>query len=129
MELYISGNGNKRLLLLRIDRFDQKAVSIEDVTLATEVFSLELDRLNPFDNSYKLEIQSPGPERPLITSKHFERFQGLLAKIHVANETFKGKICNVQEDIVTFEVDSKPRAIKIAAIDNAKLAQWPKTPR
>ena len=116
-------------MLLRIDRLDQKTVSIEDVTLATEIFSLELDRLNPFNNSYKLEVQSPGPERPLITSGHFERFQGLLAKVHMGNETFKGKICDVQEDVVTFEVDSKPRAIKIAAIDHARLAQWPKNPR
>ncbi len=47
----------------------------------------------------------------------------------MGDETFKGKICNVQEGVVTFDVDGKPRAIKIDAIDNAQLAQWPETPR
>ena len=128
LELYISGSG-KKLLLLRIDRLDQKAVSIDDVTLVTEVFSLELDRLDPFDGPYKLEVQSPGPERPLITSKHFERFKGLLAKVRTGGEVFKGKISHVKENIITFEINGETRAIKITDIDSAKLAQWPKSPR
>ncbi len=119
---------NKRVLL-RIDRFDQKAVSIDDVTLATEVFSLELDRLNPFDGFYKLEVQSPGPERPLITSEHFQRFQGLLAKVNLSSESFKGKICFVKEETVTFEVANEFRKLRISEIDSAKLAQWPENPR
>ena len=128
LELRIS-NSSKRLVLLRIDRLDQKAVSMDDVTLATKIFSLELDRLDPFDNSYKLEVQSPGPERPLITSGHFDRFQGLLVKVNTGGEAFKGKVCHVKENIVTFEVNNESRTIKITDIDSARLAQWPKSPR
>ena len=129
LELYVSGKGLKKRILLRIDRFDQKAVSIDDVTLATEVFSLELDRLNPFDGSYNLEVQSPGPERPLITSKHFKRFQGLLAKVNLSDESFKGKICLVNEETITFEVANEFRELRISEISSAKLAQWPENPR
>ena len=40
LELSISGQGQKRKVLLRIDRLDEQVVSMEDVTLATQVFSL-----------------------------------------------------------------------------------------
>ena len=75
LELERTGQGKKRRLLLRIDRLDEQLVSMEDVTLATEVFSLELDRLDPFADAYELEVESPGSERPLITARHFERFR------------------------------------------------------
>ena len=67
LELEVTGSGNKRHVLLRIDRLDEGIVSMDDVTLATEVFSLELDRLDPFESSYKLDVSSPGPERPLFS--------------------------------------------------------------
>ncbi len=65
----------------------------------------------------------------MITKEHFKRFQGLLAKVHTTNETFKGKINLVKEEAVVFELDTGPREIKINDIDSAKLAQWPKSPR
>lgn len=128
LELSVSGQGSKRRLLLRIDRLDEGAVSTEDVRLAAEVFGLELDRLDPFDSPYQLEVESPGPERPLFTARHFERFTGLLAKVKTGGESFKGRIGDVAGGRVSFEVDGNVRSYALRDVQ-ARLAEWPSEPR
>lgn len=128
LEVDVTGQGGKRRVLLRIDRQDEAIVSMEDVTLATEVFGLELDRLDPFEGAYQLDVTSPGSERPLFTARHFERFHDLLAKVRVDGETFKGKIRGVEGDTVTFEIDGEMRDYKLSEV-KARLAEWPDTPR
>jgi ribosome maturation factor RimP len=128
LELSVSGQGPKRKVLLRIDRLDEQVVSMDDVTLATQVFGLELDRLDPFDGPYSLEVESPGSERPLVTARHFERFHDLLAKVKTPDERFMGIIRRVEGDRVSFEVNKQLKTFAIANI-TAKLAEWPKEPR
>ncbi len=129
LELVISGKGKKRNLLLRIDRLDGQVVSMEDVERATGVFSLELDRLDPFEGEYQLEVESPGPERPLKTAAHFQRFAGLLVKVRAGDETFTGRVEAVSGERVTFELKGQRRELALGDIQIARLAQWPDTPR
>ena len=104
LELTVSGRG-KRTVLLRIDRLD------------------------PFDSPFKLEVESPGPQRPLLTAEHFRRFQGLAAKVQVTGETFKGVIGNVSDEAVTFAIGTVQRTVALRDIDQARLAEWPETHR
>ncbi|ADI14470.1 ribosome maturation factor RimP [Truepera radiovictrix] len=128
LELVVSGRGGKRNVLLRIDRRDRGVVTMEDVERATQVFSLELDRLDPFEGAYRLEVESPGPERPLRTAEHFRRFSGLLAKVRAHGETFTGRVVEVSDAQVTFDVHGQPRTLALEDIQ-ARLAEWPDTPR
>lgn len=129
LECTASGSGRQRRILLRIDRLDEQGVTVDDVARASEVFGLELDRLDPFEGAYRLDVESPGAKRPLRTARHFERFHDLLAKVRVANETFTGRIREVADDAVTFEVDGARRTVRLDAIDIARLAEWPSEPR
>ncbi len=129
LELTISGKGKKRNILLRIDRLDGGVVTMEDVETATGVFSLELDRLDPFENEYNLEVESPGPERPLKTAGHFRRFSGLLAKVRAHGETFTGRVTGVEGERVAFDLKGQPRELALSDIESARLAEWPDTPR
>jgi ribosome maturation factor RimP len=133
LELTITGQGRKRKVLLRIDRLDEKTVGMDDVTLATQVYGLELDRLDPFDTPYELEVESPGPQRPLFTKRHFERFHDLQAKVKTRGETFRGIIRTVgldneNRDKVTFQLGNDLKTYSIGEIQ-ATLAEWPKEPR
>lgn len=128
LELATSGKGKKRNLLLRIDRLDGGVVTMDDVETATGVFSLELDRLDPFEGEYNLEVESPGPERPLKTAAHFRRFAGLLAKVRTHGETFTGRVDAVRGDHVTFDVKGQKRELKLSEVQ-ARLAEWPDAPR
>ncbi len=129
LELSVSERGRQRRVLLRIDRLDEQAVSIEDVALASEVFGLELDRLDPFAGPYRLEVESPGPKRPLRTARHFERFHDLRAKVRVGDEVFTGIIREVTPTTVTFEIGKERRTVDLGDITRADLAQWPESPR
>lgn len=129
LELTIGSKGRDKRLLLRIDRLDEGIVSIEDVAVASEAFGLELDRIDPFDRPYALEVESPGPQRPLTRPRHFQRFHGLLAKVRLTGESFTGRIREVQEDLVTFEVGKDLRSVRVADLESARLAEWPEEPR
>lgn len=129
LELTVSASGRSRRVLLRIDRSDEGVVSMDDVERASEVFGLELDRLDPFPTPYRLEVESPGPERPLITPRHFERFQGLLAKVRVDDETLKARIQRVEGNTVVLTMNGEERSYDVARLQMARLAEWPKEPR
>lgn len=129
LEVTVSTSGRSRRVLLRIDRLDEGIVGIEDVARASEVYGLELDRLDPYPTGYRLDVESPGAERPLTRARHFERFQGLLAKFRVAGETFKGRIVAVNGDDVTVDVGGSERVVNVTRMESARLAEWPDTPR
>lgn len=133
LELDVTGSGTKRRVLLRIDRLDEGIVTMEDVTLATDVFGLELDRLDPFKEPYQLEVESPGSERPLFTKRHFERFHDLAVKVKKQGGSFKGILRGVTDEAVTLEVDGDTRELPLSdfAAGNvrARLAEWPESPR
>jgi ribosome maturation factor RimP len=129
LECKVSGTGRERRVLLRIDRLDEHGVSVDDVAKAAEVFGLELDRLDPFETPYRFDVESPGAKRPLRTSRHFERFHDLLAKVRVEGETFTGRIREVSAASVVFEVDGERREVRLDAIQIARLAEWPDEPR
>ena len=129
LELTVGGKANKKRVLLRIDRLDQAAVSIDDVALVSGVFGLELDRLDPIEDNYHLEVESPGPQRPLKTAAHFRRFYDLRAKVRVGDETFQGVVRDVSDDLVIFEIDGERRSVPLSEIGSARLDEWPDKPR
>lgn len=129
LELDVTTKGRTPRVLLRIDRVDGGIVSVEDVALASEAFGLELDRIDPFEGAYQLEVESPGAKRPLNTAAHFRRFHDLKAKVHVAGETFTGKIVSVDDEVIVFDVGGATREERLSDIESARLAEWPDTPR
>lgn len=137
LEVTVSAPGRTRQVLLRFDRLDEQVVTVDDVTRATEVFSLELDRLDPFESAYRLDVSSPGPQRPLFTRRHFERFHDLAVKFRVGGEPFKGRVLGVSDPAdsesadasVTFDIGGEQRTFRLNELEQARLAEWPDTPR
>jgi len=128
LELSVTGSGDKRVVFLRIDRLDEAVVSMDDVDLATEVFSLDLDRLDPFEQPYKLNVMSPGSDRPLVTKRHFERFHDLKVKVKQGRDQFKAVVRTVSDDAVELEVAGDRKLFKLTDIQ-VRLAEWPDSPR
>lgn len=136
LELHTSGRGKKRNILLRVDRLDAQPVSMDNIAEVTRIFSLELDRLDPFEDEYKLEVESPGAKRPFLRPAHYRRFHDLKAKVRVGDSTFEGIIREVIDNgaedanaVVVFEVQGELERYAIHEIDSARLAEWPDSPR
>ena len=59
-------------------------MQIEDCEAISRALSPVLDVADPIDRAYRLEISSPGIDRPLVRRSDFERYAGHLVKIEMA---------------------------------------------
>src|ERR1700678_1701341 len=59
-------------------------MQIEDCEAVSRALSPVLDIADPIDKAYRLEVSSPGIDRPLVRRSDFERFAGYLVKIEMA---------------------------------------------
>lgn len=129
LETTVSRKGRTPRLLVRIDRADEAAVTVDDVRIASEAFGLELDRLDPFEGRYALEVESPGSTRPLRTPRHFARFHDLAVDVRTRDGRVRAVVRDVDGDRVTFERDGERFGLDVADIQDARLAEWPDEPR
>ena len=79
------------------------------------------------DVDYKrLEISSPGLDRPLKKATDFIRFSGSLVKLKTrlpveGQKNFIGRIENFENDVLTIAFDGKTASIELSNIDRARL--------
>lgn len=76
-------------------------MSIEDCEAASRALSPVLDAEDPIDRAYRLEISSPGIDRPLVRRSDFERHAGHEVKIEMAialegRRRFRGILLGVE---------------------------------
>jgi ribosome maturation factor RimP len=75
-------------------------MTIEDCELVSRALSPALDVADPIERAYRLEISSPGLDRPLVRRSDFERYAGNVAKIEMAvaingRRRFRGTLLGV----------------------------------
>src|SRR5438876_907720 len=78
-------------------------MNIDDCEALSRALSPVLDVADPIDRAYRLEISSPGIDRPLVRRSDFERHIGHLAKIEMAvaeqgRKRFRGVIVAAEGD-------------------------------
>ena len=56
---------------------------VEDCETISRALSPVLDMADPIDRAYRLEISSPGIDRPLVRKSDFERYIGHLVKVEM----------------------------------------------
>ncbi|KJC42073.1 ribosome maturation factor RimP [Bradyrhizobium sp. LTSP849] len=81
------------------------SMQIEDCEAISRALSPVLDVADPVERAYRLEISSPGIDRPLVRRSDFERYTGHLVKVdmavaHEGRKRFRGKIAGVEGDAI-----------------------------
>jgi ribosome maturation factor RimP len=76
-------------------------MTIDDCEAISRALSPVLDVADPVENPYRLEISSPGIDRPLVRRSDFERFAGHQIKVEMAISTegrrrFRGVLLGAQ---------------------------------
>lgn len=61
---------------LRVYIDKEGGITIDDCQLISEELSDKIDKVDPIKQSYFLEVSSPGLERPLKTTRDFEKSTG-----------------------------------------------------
>jgi ribosome maturation factor RimP len=85
-------------------------MNIDDCEAISRALSPVLDVADPIDRAYRLEISSPGIDRPLVRRSDFERHLGHLAKIEMAvaehgRKRFRGTLIGVEGDALRLRRD------------------------
>jgi ribosome maturation factor RimP len=86
------------------------SMTIDDCETASRALSPVLDAADPLENAYRLEISSPGIDRPLVRRSDFERFAGHLVKVEMAvaahgRRRFRGMLLGAQRDAANVRRD------------------------
>jgi ribosome maturation factor RimP len=86
------------------------SMQIEDCEAISRALSPVLDIADPIDRAYRLEISSPGIDRPLVRRSDFERYAGHLVKIemavaHQGRKRFRGTLAGVEGQAVRLHRD------------------------
>src|ERR1700709_571884 len=85
-------------------------MQIEDCEAISKALSPVLDVADPIDKAYRLEISSPGIDRPLVRRTDFERYAGYLVKVemavaHQGRKRFRGLLAGVEGVAVRLHPD------------------------
>jgi ribosome maturation factor RimP len=98
---------------------------IDDCEAASRVLSPLLDEADPIERAYRLEISSPGIDRPLVRRSDFERYCGHIVKIEMTlpvdgRKRFRGTLLGTDGDAIRIRGDDAKADGKSDAKADAK---------
>lgn len=126
------GGTSDPTLQVMAERPDTRQLTLEDCARLSRRISEKLDELeasgnDPFDEAYRLEVSSPGIDRPLTRLQDYDDWKGHEARIH-PHEPFQGRkqlsgnLIGVDGDDIRIDVKGLGEtAIPFRSIRNAKL--------
>jgi len=127
VRIKLFGSGDEYTLQIMAERPETKQLVIEDCATISRRLSDVLDEADPIEEAYRLEVSSPGIDRPLTRLHDFIEWAGNEAKI-AATETvsgrksFRGVLKGVEgEDILFTDVKAGEVVIPFALVGDAKL--------
>lgn len=100
----------RQILRIFIDKVG--GVGINDCEEFSRVFSDEIDKDDPIETEYLLEVSSPGVERKLKTEREFLHYVGTLVDVKLfaqvnGKKEFTGTIKSYEDGRISFECDGE----------------------
>lgn len=109
-----------------LDRSQQ--MTVEDCAEISHAVSAVLDVADPIAGAYRLEISSPGLDRPLVKAADYARFAGHPARLELSEavgiegrKRFQGLLAGLDGEEVLIDVEGERRRFPLAQIGKAKL--------
>jgi ribosome maturation factor RimP len=86
------------------------SMTVEDCETISRALSPVLDVADPIEKAYRLEISSPGIDRPLVRKSDFDRYAGHLAKIEMevpvdGRKRFRGELIGTEGEAARLRRD------------------------
>jgi len=96
-------------------------MAIEDCEAASRALSPVLDVADPIEGPYRLEISSPGIDRPLVRRSDFDRYAGHVAQVEMlvpidGRRRFRGELIGTEGDGVRLRCDETAAAASAEAL-------------
>ena len=87
-------------------------MAVEDCETVSRALSPVFDVNDPINKAYRLEISSPGIDRPLVRKSDFDRYAGHMVKIETeipidGRKRFRGLLIAIEGDVARIRLDHK----------------------
>lgn len=121
------GGKSDPVLQVMAERPDTRQLDLSDCEALSRRISEVLDEADPIEEAYRLEVSSPGIDRPLTRLRDFSDWQGFEARIRLVEpiegrKQFDAMLTGVDGETVHVDAGKGGTfAIPFAAIANAKL--------
>ncbi len=121
------GGTSDPTLQVMAERSDTRQLRLEDCEQISRRLSEIFDEKDPIDGGYRLQVSSPGIDRPLTRLKDFADWAGHQARLTLAEPSesrkqISGTLLGIQGNIVQLTgKDGQPYSIAFPQITSAKL--------
>jgi ribosome maturation factor RimP len=108
------------------------SMTVEDCETVSRALSPVFEANDPVEGAYRLEVSSPGIDRPLVRKSDFDRYAGHFLKIEMSvpvegRRRFKGQLLGTEGDAARVQLEDKTDhetfelRVRIEDIAEAKL--------
>ncbi len=123
VDVEFTKEGIHRYLRIFIDK--EEGVTLDDCQHVSQKISEQLDKIDPIEENYFLEVSSPGLDRPLKTKRDLEKSIGKNIEIKLYKKInnkkkYCGEFIEFDEDNIEI-LDEEIGKIKIKRDDIAKM--------
>jgi ribosome maturation factor RimP len=120
------GGKSDPTLQVMAERPDTRQLSIDDCADLSRRISEILDESDPIEEAYRLEVSSPGIDRPLTRPADFADWAGHEARLKFAEpqdgaKQVSGKLVGIEGSIVRISTTKGERLVEFDNIASAKL--------
>ncbi|MDP3149006.1 MAG: ribosome maturation factor RimP [Ignavibacteria bacterium] len=124
IDFLFRGFSNSTVIEVFID--GEKGVSVEDCAKISREINEQIEAENLFDSAYRLEVSSPGADRPLKFlqqfTKHVNRnFDLQLSEESETNKKVVGKLLSINGENLVFLIQKEEVTVPYNTIKKAKV--------
>jgi ribosome maturation factor RimP len=126
------GGTSDPTLQVMAERPDTRQLTLEDCARLSRRLSEVFDELDPIEHAYRLEVSSPGIDRPLTRLQDFEDWKGHEAKVALeekldGRKQFTGTVTGTDGEEIVMDVEGLGEArLPFAMLHSAKLVMTEK---
>jgi len=121
------GGKSDPTLQVMAERPDTRQLALTDCEALSRRISEKFDELDPIEDAYRLEVSSPGIDRPLTRPQDWSDWAGFDARIKLAEpvngrKQFEGRIIGRDGDSIAIDVNKLGKVeLRLAQVAQAKL--------
>lgn len=120
------GGTSDPTLQVMAERPDTRQLTLSDCETLSRALDPLLEEADPIAGGYRLEVSSPGIDRPLTRPKDYADWAGHEARLKLAEpeggaRQISGTIAGIDGDTVTIDTPAGARSVQFANIASAKL--------
>ena len=122
IDIEFRGDERNRILEIYID--NEEGIVTPDCVDVSRACGNLIEDENLIESKYRLDISSPGIDRPLKYLKQYKKNIGRTFELEFEDqiaEKFEGKLIAINEDILKFEINKKTEEVNFNNIKSAKV--------